>query len=226
MGSRTIAIIDPGPDVDHHVRALASAVAQAEHVSIVLTHGHGDHADAAPALAEATGARVHGPHGVDGVDERLADGDSVYTDEGALVAIHTPGHTPEHLSFSWPGRRALFVGDLFLGVGDTTWVAEYPGCVADYLRSLERVGAMDLQVMYPTHGPPLEDPANAIDRFAAHRRSRIEQARHAVRAHPDADIEGLLDAVYGTELPDALRGAARMSLSALVEYVRDGESTR
>ena len=169
---------------------------------------------------------MYGPNGVDGVDEVLVEGASLDTDAGDLVAVHTPGHTPEHLSFHWPSRHALFVGDLFLGVGDTTWVAEYPGCVADYLRSLDRVRQLDLGVMYPTHGPPLEDPEEAIDRFAAHRHSRIEQARRAVREHPGADIEELLDAVYGTELPDALRGAARMSLAALVEYVRDGESER
>jgi len=225
VGSSNIAVIDPGPDVEDHVRALAFAVEGADEVSIVLTHGHGDHAEAAPVLAEMIGARIYGPEGVDQVEVVLDDGDSVATDAGALVALHTPGHTPEHLSFAWPGRRALFVGDLFLGVGDTTWVAEYPGCVADYLRSLELVQGLDLTVMYPTHGPPLEDPAEAVERFGAHRRRRIEQARQAMASHPDADIEGLLDAVYGRELPKGLRGAARMSLSALVEYVRDGDTS-
>lgn len=222
MGSRSVAIIDPGPDVEDHVRALASGVETAEEVAIVLTHGHGDHAAAAPALARMTGARVHGPEGLDGVHVVLRDGDVVNTDAGDLVALHTPGHTPEHLSFFWPDRNALFVGDLFLGEGDTTWVAEYPACVADYLRSLERVREVGPSVMYPTHGPPLEDPSEAIDRFESHRRRRIEQARRAMEEHPAADIEGLLDAVYGLELPDGLRSAARLSLGALVDFIRDG----
>ena len=224
MGRRSIAVIDPGPDVEDHVRALASRVEGADDVTIVLTHGHGDHADAAPALAEMIGARIHGPEGVVDVDVVLCDGDTVTTDSGELVALHTPGHTPEHLSFVWSARRALFVGDLFLGVGDTTWVAEYSGCVADYLRSIGTVRNLDLAVMYPTHGPPLVDPTEAVDRFEAHRRRRIEQARQAISDYPEADIEGLLDAVYGQELPDALRGAARHSLSALVEYVHDGDT--
>jgi len=222
VGRRSIAVIDPGPDVEDHVRALASRVQSADDVTIVLTHGHGDHVDAAPSLAEMIGARIHGPEGVGHVDQILRDGDTVTTDSGELVALHTPGHTPEHLSFAWSARRALFVGDLFLGEGDTTWVAEYPGCVADYLRSLGTVRNLDLAVMYPAHGPPLLDPAEAVDRFESHRRRRIQQARQAMSEHPDADIEGLLDAVYGLELPDALRGAARHSLSALVEYVHDG----
>ena len=209
--------------MEHHVRALASAVKEADEVSIVLTHGHGDHADAAPALSEMTGARVFGPVGVGCVDVVIGEGDIVATDAGDLRALHTPGHTSEHLSFLWSGREALFVGDLFLGEGDTTWVAEYAGCVADYLRSLERVRALSPSVLYPTHGPPLEDPAEAIQRFELHRRRRIQEARQAMVAHPTADIEGLLGAVYGPGLPDALRGAARRSLGALVEFVRDGD---
>ncbi len=222
MGRRSVAIIDPGPDVEDHVRALASTVEAAERVAIVLTHGHGDHAAAAPQLSRLTGALVHGPEGLDGVHVALREGDVVSTDAGDLVALHTPGHTPEHLSFVWADRDALFVGDLFLGEGDTTWVAEYPGCVADYLRSLKRVREMCPSVMYPTHGPPLENPTEAIDRFESHRRRRIDQARRAMEEHPMADIEGLLDAVYGSQLPEGLRGAARLSLGALVDFVRDG----
>lgn len=210
--------------MDAHVRALASRVAEseAEDVVVLLTHGHGDHADAAPAIAALTGATILGPEGIACVDVVLRDGSSHSTDTGELVAVHTPGHTREHLSFHWPDRRALFVGDLFLGTGDTTWVAEYPGCVADYLRALDLVRGLDVDVLYPTHGPPLEDPEEAVDRFEAHRRGRIAQAREAMTRHPEADLEELLDAVYGPELPESVRGAARQSLAALVEYVRDG----
>jgi glyoxylase-like metal-dependent hydrolase (beta-lactamase superfamily II) len=72
------------------------------------------------------------------VDHVLRDGDAVDTDHGALVALHTPGHT-RITSASTAGEGALFAGDLILGEGDTTWVAEYPGCVADYFDSLARL---------------------------------------------------------------------------------------
>jgi glyoxylase-like metal-dependent hydrolase (beta-lactamase superfamily II) len=211
-------VIDPGPDVDDHVRALASRVVDAERVSILVTHGHADHAGAADALATRTGAEVFGTG-----FKRLAHGDSVETDEGALVAVHTPGHMREHYCFHWPARRSLFAGDLVLGEGDTTWVAEYPGCVADYLASLERVEKLDLSVIYPAHGPALTDPAGALARFRTHRMRRIEQVRDALRAEPEADGERLLDVVYGATLPGSVRGAARLSLSALVDYVNGVE---
>ena len=212
-------MIDPGPDVARHVRALASAVAGAEDVTILVTHGHRDHAGAVTALASETGATVAGPEGVEGLGRVLVDGATVVTDAGELIAVHTPGHTREHLCFHWVERRALFAGDLVLGVGDTTWVAEYPGCVADYLKSLDRVKGLALAVIYPAHGPPLEDPARALDRFEAHRLTRIDQVRAAMDHNPGADIEELLDIVYGATVPDSMRGAARRSLEALVDHV-------
>jgi len=213
-------VIDPGPDVESHVRALVRALAGADDVAIVLTHGHGDHADAAPRLAAELGVEVLGPEGLDVVDRVLRDGDVVETDEGSLVPVHTPGHTVEHLCLHWPARNALFAGDMVLGEGDTTWVAEYPGCVSDYLASIERLRGLGLGVIYPAHGPPLVDPAEVLDRFEQHRMSRIRQVEDAMSAHPQAALEELLDIVYGETVPTAVRGAARMSLAALVEYVR------
>lgn len=205
--------------MDDHVRALVSAVEGADEVRILLTHGHADHAGSAARLAGELDTVVHGPEGIEAVTRVLRDGDRVETDGGALVAVHTPGHTREHLAFHWPERDAVFVGDLLLGRGDTTWVAEYPGCVADYLRSLERVGALDARVLYPTHGPALDDPEEALRRFAAHRRDRIEEVREARTANPDADVDALVDLVYGDTVPRAIRGAARKSLEAVLHHL-------
>jgi glyoxylase-like metal-dependent hydrolase (beta-lactamase superfamily II) len=197
-----------------------------DRVRILLTHGHGDHAGAVQALVGLTDAEVLAPEGIEayGVptpDRVVGDGDTIGTDAGPLTAIRTPGHTPEHLCFLWPAQRALFVGDLMLGHGDTTWVAEYPGCVADYLASLERLRSLDLDVLYPAHGPPLLDPSEAIDRYEAHRRRRIEQVVGALERAPGADAEELVTLVYGDGLPNDLRRAATRSLAALLEYVRE-----
>jgi hydroxyacylglutathione hydrolase len=220
VGSKEVAIIDAGPDVESHVRALVAFLQDAETVRIVLTHRHADHSAAAPALAAALGAEIWGPAEVEGVTRVLEDGDHIPTDEGDLVAVRTPGHTRGHLSFHWSARNALFAGDLLLGRGDTTWVAEYPGCVGDYMRSLERLRSMDLAVIYPAHGPPLTEVESALDRYSHHRASRIEQVRSALADHPDASVEELLGVVYGDAIPTGLHGAAARSVSALVEYVR------
>lgn len=218
-GPERLVVLDPGPDVEDHVRAVVSSARDADEVTVLLTHGHADHAGAARSVAGALNAPVLGPAEAD-PDRILRDGDGVETDAGLLRAVHTPGHTRGHLCYHWPARRALFAGDLLLGRGDTTWVAEYPGCVADYLASLERLRGLELEIIYPAHGPPLEDPAAALDRFEGHRRDRIRQVRKALQARPAADLDRLLEAVYGGELPSAVRGAARRSLAALVEFVQ------
>jgi glyoxylase-like metal-dependent hydrolase (beta-lactamase superfamily II) len=220
VGRRRAALIDPGPAGEDHVRALVAWMADAHHVSVLLTHGHGDHAAAAPAVAAALGAPVVGPSGVPEVTFPVADGGVVDTDEGELVAVHTPGHTPEHLCYHWPARRAVFVGDLLLGKGDTTWVGDYRGCVADYLASLARVRALSVDTIYPAHGPPLEDAAAALDRFEAHRLFRIRQVEEALATRPGAGAPDLLEAIYGDALPRGMERAALKSLEALLEHVR------
>ena len=56
VGADPSLVIDPGPDVSAHVEMVASAAQPV--AAILVTHGHPDHAPAAPALAEATGAPV------------------------------------------------------------------------------------------------------------------------------------------------------------------------
>ena len=219
---RRVAVIDPGPDSAAHVEALVEAVRGADDVRILVTHGHPDHAPAARSLAAAlagvVASEVSGPSSLAGVTP-LADGDVVRTDEGDLVAVATPGHAREHFAFHWPERRALFAGDLVLGKGDTVWVGEYPGSVADYLESLERVGRLGVEVIYPAHGPPVDDPSEALERFAAHRRERIRQVEAALAERPGASADELLGQVYGLALPASARRPALMSMEALKAHV-------
>ena len=213
-------MIDAGPEGAEHMRALAHAVRDAEEVFVVLTHGHRDHAPGAFALADDLGLEVWGPEDLEGVERPLRDGDVVSTDAGDLVAIDTPGHAQHHLAFHWPSRRALFAGDLLLGRGDTTWVGEYSGCVADYLTSLNRLSSLDLAVIYPAHGPFLDDPADAVVRYASHRMDRVRQVADALRDRPGVGEGDLVDLVYGSGLPVSMHQAMALSVRALMEYVQ------
>jgi glyoxylase-like metal-dependent hydrolase (beta-lactamase superfamily II) len=213
-------VVDPGPDVDAHVRAVSSLLEGAEQVVILLTHEHGDHAGSAKRLAALTGCRVLGAGPVERI---LGDGETVTTDAGDLVALHTPGHVQGHLCFLWRERRALFAGDLVLGAGDTTWVAGYPGCVADYLESLERVRGLGLRRIYPAHGDPIDDVDARLVRFEAHRRARIAQVAALLRRRPGATRRDILETVYGSAVPPGLHAAALESVSAILDYLGDSE---
>ena len=213
-----MAIIDPGPDVDSHVRAVLHAVSEAEHVWVLVTHGHADHAGAAEGVAQALGAEIRG-RGVRSA-RPMATRDAVETDQGRLVGVDTPGHTREHVTFHWPEADAAFPGDLILGQGDTTWVGEYEGCVADYLNSLQILRTLQCRVLYPTHGPPVEDPEQALDTFEAHRRDRIRQVREVLGRRPEATTNEVVMEVYGGRFADGrLVRAATQSVEAIRDFL-------
>ncbi len=73
-------------------------------VAVTETHIHADYLSGTRELAAATGAKIYvsgegGPdwqYGFDG--ERLYDGDTIAVGNISIQAVHTPGHTPEHLS--------------------------------------------------------------------------------------------------------------------------------
>jgi glyoxylase-like metal-dependent hydrolase (beta-lactamase superfamily II) len=231
LGNAGPVVIDPGPDDEAHLAALLRAL-QGRPAAILLTHTHGDHAGAAAALARATGApiflgrgapRMPLPEGE--VAHWLEHGEGIECEAGSLEAIATPGHAPEHFAFllTADGTRHLFVGDLFLGVGDTTLVSQPHGSVSDYLRSLEVVSDLRPARMYPAHGPALRDPPGAIARYRAHRLERIEEVLQARRSEPDADEEVLVERIYGADLDPRLRRAAAGSVRAMMAYL-DGRT--
>ena len=217
VGRGEVGVIDPGPDVERHVRALISSLSGSSQVQILLTHHHGDHAGAAQGLSRALDAPVYGPPSTG--CRPLEPGQSIHTDEGELLAVPTPGHTRDHLSLYWKDAQALFVGDLLLGRGSTTWLGEYDGCVADYLDSLDRVEALAPQLIYPAHGNPIRKVGPAIEAFREHRLRRLRQLRRAREAHPEAPTGTLLEMVYGKRLPERLLKAAEASIRVMLHHL-------
>lgn len=176
--------------------------------SVLVTHDHPDHAEGAAALAARFGTGVR----------HVIDGDLIYTDDGELRVLATPGHTPDHFSFWWPAARAVFCGDLMMGGLDTALVAKPEGDLADYLESLQRLRGLDPAIIYPAHGPAFTDAPAAIQRYLEHREQRLAQVRDALQDGPQADV--LVDRVYGAELDVRLRPYAQAAVQAYVDYIR------
>ncbi|MDW4911406.1 MBL fold metallo-hydrolase, partial [Streptomyces sp. ADMS] len=113
-------------DAAHDADAIAAAVGDRRLTAIVCTHAHNDHIDAAPALAERTGAPIllHGDdlplwkqtHPDREPDAWLADGQVLTVAGVELTVLHTPGHAPGAVCLYAPALTALFSGDtLFAG---------------------------------------------------------------------------------------------------------------
>lgn len=210
VGRRTAAIIDPGSADPLHLAALAAAVESADRVVVVVTHDHPDHSAGAAELAGRTGDRT--------VSGEQADGTRIETDDGELVVVHTPGHTPDHVALHWPAGSAVFCGDLMMGGLDTAVVAPPEGNLRAYLASLERVRELAPEIIYPAHGPAITRPLEAIDRYIRHRHDRLDQIRRA-RSAGVRGGEALFAAVYGAKVPEPLREVARAALDAYVDYL-------
>ncbi|MFB4195586.1 MBL fold metallo-hydrolase [Streptomyces carpaticus] len=113
-------------DAAHDVEAIAAAVGPRALRAIVCTHAHNDHIDAAPALAERTGAPIllhaddlplwRQTHPDRAPDGELADGQALTVAGTELQVLHTPGHAPGAVCLFAPALQALFSGDtLFAG---------------------------------------------------------------------------------------------------------------
>ncbi|HET7409117.1 MAG TPA: MBL fold metallo-hydrolase [Paracoccaceae bacterium] len=249
LGRGAVALIDPGPDDGDHVAAIMSALGPGERIARVLvTHSHRDHTGAVPAIAAATGADVigFGPHGSgmsetmrrlaasgaalgggeggdpDFVPDRcLSDGEAVEGDDWRLVALHTPGHLSNHLSFALEGTGIVFTGDTVMGFA-TTLVSPPEGDMAAFMASLERLAGRDDRLYLPGHGHPVRDPAAMLAWQIAHRRQRFGQIMDALRDGP-ADAATLARRIYTEVDPGLLPAAARNVLASLIGLADQGE---
>jgi len=227
VGRGTVAVIDPGPKDAAHIAALVEAV-RGETVShIVITHTHNDHSPAAPALKAATGAtiagcapltlRAAGPRADASFDASyapdivLADGASIDAPGWTLTALHTPGHTSNHLAFAFPEERALFSGDHVMG-WSTTVVAPPDGNMAAYMTSLSKLLERDDSIYYPTHGPAVTEPQRFVRGLMTHRRQRETQILTALAGAP-ASIKDMVATMY-VGVDPRLHPAAGLSVSA------------
>ncbi|MGE0256471.1 MAG: MBL fold metallo-hydrolase [Alphaproteobacteria bacterium] len=237
VGHGKVAVIDPGPDDTAHVAALLAAVAGETVTHIVLTHTHLDHSPAARALKAATGAPLvgcgphgrHGPVGDEGADwdyvpdRQLVEGDGVEGAGWSLEAVHTPGHTSNHLCFALAEERALFSGDHVMG-WSTTIVSPPDGDMSAYMGSLAKVGRRPETLFYPTHGAPVTEPAPYVAALVAHREEREAQIVATLAAGPRR-IPEMVAAMYADVPAHLHRAAARSVLSHLVRMREDGRVT-
>lgn len=131
------AIVDPG-EYDSVARHLQSAGTRL--ASILVTHLHSDHINGISQLVrDYPSCRVWGPLGTPCVTDIVSEGSLIDLFDGELVIStwHTPGHSPEHLSFIL--EDSIFCGDTLFsgGCGRAT-----SGGVGDLFASIKRIDAL------------------------------------------------------------------------------------
>lgn len=106
-GAKSAIVIDANRDIEQYIRAAESEGARVTHVT--ETHIHADFVSGSRELAAATGATLllsdegddawKYAFAADAGATLLKDGDRIIVGSVQLDVVHTPGHTPEHLSF-------------------------------------------------------------------------------------------------------------------------------
>jgi glyoxylase-like metal-dependent hydrolase (beta-lactamase superfamily II) len=246
-----VAVIDPGPDdtgaPGHadtngagHVEAILKAVGDARIVAIVCTHTHRDHSPASRPLQAASGAPIigcaplalvdDGPRAdaafdADYVPDRvLSEGERIAGDGWTLEAVATPGHTSNHLCYSVVESGALFTGDHVMA-WSTSVVSPPDGDMAAYMASLQKLYDREDRVLYPAHGPQIDNPRQLVRGMLGHRRQRERQILRLLEEAGPQAIPDFVAAMY-KGLDARLHGAAgRSVLAHLIDLERQGRVT-
>ena len=218
-GSHRI-LLDPGEGAEGYLPVLEQALERAGCrgiQEIVVTHAHRDHMAGVPSVLERFGPLKVSKKPWPGIDERyrvaidaIDDGAVIRTENATLRAIHTPGHSPDHLSFMIEEERALISGDNILGVG-TAVIPLDTGDLLDYMNSLERVLAEAPKRIYPAHGPLIEDGPAKIREYLEHRREREREILAVLEGRPMLVME-IVEIVYAA-YPKVLHPAAAQSVT-------------
>ena len=174
IGEGKVAIIDPGPNNQVHINALLKAITGEKLTHIFVTHTHADHSPASLPIKKVTGALIigYGPHyKKNKYDENFEEANDlkfipdIFITDGQLIngenwnieAIHTPGHTSNHMCYSYLEKESIFTGDHVMG-WSTTVIIPPDGDMGSYMRSLKKLLDRDEKFYIPTHGPIINNP--------------------------------------------------------------------
>ena len=213
-----IAVIDPGPKIQEHYDNILEVIGDKPVKYIFLTHSHIDHSPMAADLSIKYNTPVYGygpsdaglsptmlklisdgyESGSEGIDHNfhpdylIKDGEYFELNEASIIAIHTPGHMGNHVSFQYGG--VLFSGDHIMGWA-TSMVSPPYGDLTQFMASCYLLKDKNISLILPGHGEPVDNPKERIEYLISHRLERERQIKSALK-HYSLNALEITEIVY------------------------------
>ncbi len=245
VGKQRLYIVDLGSDDPKEWARLSDRLDTfyqegARLEGLLLTHSHPDHVGgvihfarerslpvlAAPESLAQLPLRAHGIK-----SQALKQGDRLELGEApdgttnwALEVHATPGHHPGHLAFYETRYKALIAGDLCSTLS-TIVIDPHEGHLATYLESLRRMLGLDIETLYPAHGPAHPRGRELLDAFLTHRKEREEKLLR-VLGEGGGELPQLLAKTYDDVPEEVLCYAVRSLVSGLQKLEEEGKAKR
>ncbi len=214
-------LIDCGdPNNPEYIRLLKQVLEQ-EKVSlnhIIVTHWHHDHIGGVKDIMNSINKNVtlwkfprsDEAENYDGLNFQEIKNNQEFVVEGAVLrAIHTPGHTTDHVILMFQDDSSVFSGDCILGEGTAVFEDLF-----DYMKSLKLILGLSPPKIFPGHGNIIEDPVEKIKFYIEHRNQREQQILDVLKSHPNESFTSMdiVKKVY-SEIAFYLRPAANKNVS-------------
>ncbi|KAL8886087.1 MAG: hypothetical protein Q9215_006156 [Flavoplaca cf. flavocitrina] len=151
---------------------------------VLLTHWHGDHTGGVPGLLKlypnlSTGIYKNSP---DEGQQPIDDGQIISVEGATIKAVHTPGHSHDHMSFILQEENAMFTGDNVLGHG--TSAVEVLG---EYMDSLRLMRDQKCERGYPAHGAVISNLGAKIQEYLGQKERRERQILKSLKSIKDSE---------------------------------------
>ena len=222
-------LIDAGVGHASHLDSLAAA-APSGPSQVIVTHAHSDHISGIAAIHQRWPGAILSKHPWPVRDPqlpwtRLDEGAIVRTDDGDLTVLHTPGHSPDHLTLWHRESRTLFAGDMLVQGSTVVIPASHGGSLAAYLQSLRRMLQLNPARALPAHGPVIDDPAALIEHYLVHRAQREAQVLDLLAAGTST-VDSLTAKIYPSISADLLPMARESVLAHLMKLELESRAAR